>query len=112
EFLILQGTSTVTAMLLAGVISGYVVVGVAFGLLGFFLPKMWLGRRQANRLKAFNDQLGDTISLLSNSLRSGMSLLQAMDLVSKEGSPPISDELGRVVREVGLGVSPQEALLH
>ena len=83
-----------------------------FGLIGFMLPKMWVGRRQAGRLKAFNEQLGDTITLMSHSLRSGMSLLQAMDMVAREGNPPISDEFSRVTREVGLGISPQDALLH
>jgi tight adherence protein B len=49
---------------------------------------------------------------MSNSLRSGMSLLQAMDMVAREGSPPISEEFARVTREVGLGLSPQDALNH
>lgn len=82
------------------------------GLVGFQLPKVWLGRRQSARLKAFNDQLADTITLMSNSMRSGMSLLQAMEMVSREGAAPMSAELSRVVREVGLGVSPEEALQH
>ena len=83
-----------------------------FGALGWFIPKIWLGRRQAGRLKAFNNQLADTIALMSNSLRSGMSLVQSMEMISREAEPPISDEFQRVVREIGLGVGPQEALLH
>jgi tight adherence protein B len=83
-----------------------------FGLIGFILPKLWVSRRQAKRLKAFSDQLADTIVLMGNSLRSGMSLLQAMDMVAREGNPPISEEFGRVTREIGLGLSPQDALLH
>lgn len=112
EFLVLQGSSTVAVAAVVMVLSQQLVVSVAFGLLGFVLPKLWVARRQSARLKAFNDQLADTIQLISNSLRSGLSLLQAMDLVSKEGAPPISEEFARVVREVGLGISPQEALQH
>jgi len=117
EFLVMQGIMTIVFALV-----GFVIVAVLFGqnvlafpifgLIGFLLPKIWVARRQAARLKAFNEQLGDTITLMSNSLRSGMSLLQAMDMVAREGSPPISDEFTRVTREVGLGVSPQDALLH
>jgi tight adherence protein B len=33
-----------------------------------------------------------------------------MDLVARESPPPIGKEFMRVVREVGLGLSPQEAL--
>jgi tight adherence protein B len=73
---------------------------------------MWVGRRQTGRLNAFNNQLADTVVLMGNSLRSGMSLLQAMDMVAREGNPPISEEFARVTREVGLGISPQDALLH
>ena len=54
----------------------------------------------------------DTIALISNSLRSGLSLVQAMEMISREAEPPVSDEFQRVVREIGLGVGPQEALLH
>jgi len=61
-------------------------------------------------LIAFNNQLGDTITLLANSLRSGYSLLQSMETVAKELAPPVSEEFGRVVREIGLGLSNQEAL--
>src|SRR5205085_11311004 len=83
-----------------------------FGAVGWFIPKVWLARRQAGRLKAFNNQLGDTISLMSNSLRSGLSLVQSMEMISREAEPPISEEFQRVVREIGLGVGPQDALQH
>ena len=46
-------------------------------------------------------------SLLANSLRSGYSLLQSMELVSREAPSPTAEEFGRVVREVGLGLSPR-----
>jgi tight adherence protein B len=76
------------------------------------LPGLWLSRRQSGRLKAFNNQLADTIGLISNSLRSGLSLVQSMDMISREGEPPVSEEFHRVVREIGLGVGPQDASLH
>ncbi len=98
--------------LLAWLMSGALFVGSIFGALGWFIPKIWLGRRQAGRLKSFNNQLGDTISLMSNSLRSGLSLVQSMEMISREAEAPISEEFQRVVREIGLGVGPQEALIH
>ena len=117
EFLTMQ--AIVTFVFIA---VGYTLVAVLFGqnllaipifgLIGFILPKIWVGNRQSARLRAFNNQLADTIVLMSNSLRSGMSLLQAMDMVAREGNPPISDEFGRVTREIGLGLSPADALLH
>jgi tight adherence protein B len=84
--------------------------GVVGFLLGYMLPRFWVGRRISGRLSAFNKQLPDTITLLSNSLRAGSSFLQSIELVSREGGPPMSEEMGRVVREVNLGLGMEEAL--
>jgi tight adherence protein B len=90
----------------------YVLFGIAGVVLGFFAPDWFVKYRLSKRLKAFNEQLGDTIGLLANSLRSGYSLLQSMELVAKESPEPIASEFKRVVREVGLGLSAQEALMN
>ncbi len=87
-----------------------VLFSLAGVVVGFFMPDFYLKFRISKRLKSFNDQLGDTISLLANSLRSGYSLLQSMELVARESPDPIGSEFRRVVREVGLGISPQDAL--
>jgi tight adherence protein B len=79
-------------------------------ILGFFLPRFWLGRRKGGRLKAFNKQLPDTITLLANALRAGSSFLQAIELVVRESRPPVSLEFGRVIREVNLGLPFEQAL--
>jgi len=84
--------------------------GIVGFFVGYMLPRFWVGRRISGRLNAFNKQLPDTITLLSNSLRAGSSFLQSIELVSREGAPPMSDEMGRVVREVNLGLGMEEAL--
>ncbi len=78
--------------------------------LGFMLPRLWLGRRKSGRLKAFNKQLPDTVTLIANALRAGSSFLQAIELVVRESRPPISTEFGRVIREVNLGLPFDVAL--
>jgi tight adherence protein B len=82
---------------------------VAF-LLGIWMPRVYLKRRQGKRIKRFAEQLPDTITLLANSLRAGSSFLQGMELVTREARPPISEEFERVVREMQLGVALQPAL--
>ena len=79
-------------------------------IVGFFLPRLWLGRRRASRLKAFNKQLPDTITLIANALRAGSSFLQAIEMVVREAMPPVTTEFGRVVREVNLGLAFDVAL--
>jgi tight adherence protein B len=85
------------------------LVGV---LVGFFLPRIWLNRRKGKRLGAFNSRLADTITLLANSLRAGSSFLQSLEMVVRESEPPISTEFSRVIREVNLGLSLDQALTN
>jgi tight adherence protein B len=84
--------------------------GMASSVAGFYAPNIYVKLQQRRRLNAFNDQLGDTINLLANSLRAGYSLLQAMETVAKELPAPISVEFARVVREVSLGLSNEQAM--
>jgi tight adherence protein B len=116
EFLMIWGASIVGVPLIMLVLSVFakalgnpifLLVGV---LIGFFLPRFWLGRRKNGRLNAFNKQLPDTITLIANALRAGSSFLQAIELVVRESRPPISTEFGRVIREVNLGLPFDQAL--
>ncbi len=87
-----------------------VLFGIAIAILGWMVPPIYLKQRASRRQKKFVNQLGDTIGLMANSLRAGYSLLQTMELVSRESPAPMCDEFRRVVREVGLGISTQQAL--
>jgi tight adherence protein B len=86
------------------------IVLLVGALIGFMLPRFWLGRRKSGRLNSFNKQLPDTITLIANALRAGSSFLQAIELVVRESRPPISTEFGRVIREVNLGLAFDTAL--
>ena len=116
EFLMIWAASIVGVPLLMLILSlgvptlGNPVFLLLGALLGFFLPRLWLGRRKSGRLNAFNKQLPDTITLLANALRAGSSFLQAIELVVRESRPPISTEFSRVIREVNLGLPFEQAL--
>lgn len=111
EYVILNTTSILGLFLI-----GYLLFhknwlfAIAAGVVGFYAPSIYLKFQQRRRLNAFNNQLGDSINLLANSLRSGYSLLQSMETVAKELPPPISVEYARVVREIGLGLSNEQAM--
>lgn len=83
------------------------VVGFFFGLR---LPRMLLGMAANKRMKSFDNQLGDTLNLWVNALRSGYSVLQGMETIATELPPPVSKEFERVVQEVRLGLSLGQAL--
>ncbi|MBC7258192.1 MAG: type II secretion system F family protein [Chloroflexi bacterium] len=110
EFVLLNLATTLLGFLFFLVLKRDLFLAVLGGVAGYFLPRIWMRRRQSKRIKDFNNQLGDTITLLANSLRSGYSLLQSMETVAKELSPPVSTEFERVVREIGLGLSYEQAM--
>src|SRR6059058_5872484 len=106
-FMIQLGSGVVVGLI------GYWRWGLIFGLLffaGYLIPGFYVKYRVSQRLKKFNSQLGDTLTLLSNALKAGYSFAQAIDTVAKNAVPPIGDEFGRAVREMNLGGSPDEAL--
>lgn len=78
--------------------------------LGAYLPRFYVKRQQSKRLQRFDDQLADMLNLMVNGLRAGYSNLQAMEAVSKEMPPPICDEFRRVVQEMQLGLTMEDAL--
>jgi len=98
-----------------GVVSWYlggksIIFALLGALFGTFLPRIYVGRQKNLRLIRFSDQLADMLNLMVNGLRAGYSTMQAMEAVSKELPPPISDEFRRVVQELQLGISNEGAL--
>jgi tight adherence protein B len=114
EFFMIQIGTTALLALIAGVRFGFTLGSLPeifiAGLIGYIIPGRYVRYRIAQRLKAFNNQLGDTLTLLSNAIKAGYSFAQAIDTVAKNAVPPIADEFGRAVREMNLGGSPDEAL--
>ncbi len=106
------GIAFLMGVLAGGGVLGRVVLGLLFAGLGYFLPRlvvMWL---RYKRLGTIDDQLVDSLLLMSNALKAGLSLQQALELVVREMKPPISDEIGRVVKEIHLGMLTDDALRH
>ena len=114
EFFMIQIGSTVLLVLISlirfGLPLGGLIQMIVFGFVGYLIPGFYVRYRIGHRLKAFDAQLGDTLTLLSNALKAGYSFAQAIDTVAKNAVPPIADEFGRAVREMNLGGSPDEAL--
>jgi tight adherence protein B len=114
EFFMIQIGSAVVLLLVAGIRFGFSLGSVPelfiAAFIGYIIPGRYVRYRIGARLRAFNNQLGDTLTLLSNAIKAGYSFAQAIDTVAKNAVPPIADEFGRAVREMNLGGSPDEAL--
>jgi tight adherence protein B len=110
EYLILNFLSILLGGALGWLVFRNNILFVSGFIGGFFVPRIVVNVLKGQRLRKFNDQLGDTINLLVNSLRSGYSMPQAMDTVAGDMPAPISEEFRRVGIEISLGVSLEQAL--
>lgn len=114
EFLTLRGVLASAGALLGLVIpvGNPLVLALVLLLVGLYGPTFWVRRRKVARQRKFNDQLPDLVTLMAGALRTGYSFMQSLELVSREGVEPAKTEFSRVVREVGIGIPPEEALSH
>jgi tight adherence protein B len=95
----------------AWAIGGQEIISALIGIvLGAMAPRFYMRRQQNKRLVTFGNQLPDMLNLVVNGLRAGYSTMQALEAVSKELPPPISEEFNRVVKEMQLGISMEDAL--
>ncbi len=111
EFLMLTLLVSISLGVLFYALQRHILIPIGV-IAGFFLPRVYLGARRSQRLKAFNDQLGDALNLIVNSLRAGYSTVQALEVISNEMPEPISEEFGRVVLELQLGVPFDSAMAN
>jgi tight adherence protein B len=106
-------------LLVIGAVVGAFIVGIAFfgpvialllAVAAAFLSRTLLRFRVSRRRSKFEGQLGDTLQLLSGSLRAGYGLTQALDAVAKNSEAPSADEFNRLIMEMRVGRDLPDAL--
>jgi tight adherence protein B len=116
KFTIGEYMALLVIVVIGGGVIGYIVgraspiFAVVGAVGGFFVPRIYVGYMQGRRLQMFNNQLGDTLNQMVNGLRSGYSVLQAMESVARDLPQPVSGEFDRIVKEVQLGLTLEQAL--
>lgn len=112
EYIYFWVISIFAPMLLVLLISKNVIPAVGIGIIGFAAPPILVQQSKKKRQGEFNKQLGESLTLMGNSIRAGFSFQQAMENIASEMQPPISTEFSRALREVQYGLSLEEALRH
>ncbi|HLG70955.1 MAG TPA: type II secretion system F family protein [Chloroflexota bacterium] len=85
-------------------------IGLIAGVAGYFLPALYVRYRQNKRVREFDDQLVDALTLIANALKSGYSFLQGMEAIAREMPAPIGVEFEQALREIRVGGSVEDAL--
>jgi tight adherence protein B len=112
EFL---GASLINAVALAVLFylfSKSIIVALLFLPIGFIIPDLIVGRKKLKRSAKINAQLPEALNVISNGLRAGFSFIQAIGIVTKEITGPISEEFNKVLRDNTLGKPLEEALAN
>ncbi len=86
--------------------------GILVAIFGWLLPKPIVDMMYRNRCDKFVNQMVDGLGLMSNGMRSGLSVVQAMGLVSQEMPDPIQSEFNLIMSQNKLGVSLEEAFVN
>jgi len=84
-----------------------VIVGAACGM---FLPVAAMSVLQKRRLRKLEDQLVGGIQILASGVRAGLNLVQAFELVARDGPVPLGQEFAHLLREYEYGVPLEEAM--
>jgi tight adherence protein C len=94
-------------------IGSTVFSGFVAGVVGFYLPTLWLFMKGETRRGNIQRSLPDALDLLVVCVESGLGLNAAIERVGREiaiASPELSDELLMVNQEIRTGLARSEAL--
>lgn len=86
-----------------------VIINLIVLAIGFILPKFILGIARKKSSKIATQQLIQAIGIMANSLRAGYSFMQVMKLATEEFPAPLGKEFKKVLENINLGVSLEEA---
>jgi tight adherence protein B len=97
--------SILTALFFRSIVLG-LGTGVALG----FLPRFVFARARLRRLRRFEEQLPDALTMLSGALRAGLSLRSAIGQLVVEAPAPLGQEFTLLLREQRLGATLEQSL--
>lgn len=112
EFLVVIGLLMALFFLIGLILFRQPLGAVLLASLGLLGPYFWLKGKQNRKHRQFDNQLADALLIMANSLKSGFSLLQAMEMVSQEMPNPIAEEFRVTLREMTYGTATETALSH
>ncbi len=87
-----------------------ILVGIVIADVTSVLPLLVVRFLEARRRAEFQTSLPDALDLIASALRSGYSFARALILVSQEMKGPMASEAQRVIDELAVGLSLDEAL--
>jgi len=109
ELLISRITLAIIGMSIAYLYDVSFLLIVTCGVLGFYLPILYVKQKRKKRLQMVTSQLGEALGTMANALRAGFSFMQAMKMVAEEIDEPLGPELLKALQEINYGITFEDA---
>jgi tight adherence protein B len=109
EFLAFRLGAVTLAFCLTALISRNFYIAAAVGGFMSFVHIPIMAFKRSSRVDKFVLQLAEFLVLITNSLRSGQTFLQGVDIASKDSPNPIGMEFRMLLKETNLGVPVETA---
>jgi tight adherence protein B len=100
----------ILAALAVSVLSTWILVMIAAGLIAASLPFVHVLWKRKKRFTAFLEHLPDALELMSRALTAGHAFSESLQMVSSEMPEPIAGEFRKTYEEQNLGLSLKLAL--
>jgi tight adherence protein B len=110
EFLLFWFVLAIVPSTLLFMLGSNIIFSIILLIFGLLTPPLYVSKKRAKRVELFEQQLIDAISIMSSCLKAGLTFQQALVSISAEMPNPISEEFGRVVKELKLGSSIETSL--
>jgi tight adherence protein B len=110
-FWIISGVVGVTIMLPAFVVAHNPLVAIALGAgSGLGVPRWTISVLAARRRNKFVLEFPNAADIIVRGIKSGLPITDCLKVIARESPQPLGEEFGRLVENMGLGLSTDQAL--
>jgi tight adherence protein B len=110
-FWILSVALGVAFMLLAMIFSHNLFVSLALGFgMGAGAPRWVIGMLASKRRKKFTEEFSNATDIIVRGIKSGLPINDCLKVIARESPQPLGEEFGRLVENLGLGMTMDQAL--
>lgn len=109
EMFVIRVISSVVLGALSFIFSQTLIIAIVAFIATWCVPNFIIASKKKERVKNFDNQLNDGLTIISNSLKAGYSFLQAVAVVTEEMPDPFSKEFKKLLKEMSLGLSEEES---
>ena len=87
----------------------FLAIGIAV-ILGAGLPRWVVGFIGKRRMKKFSGEFANAVDVIVRGIKSGLPVHECFKIIARESPAPLGPEFQRLVEEIGVGLTLQQAL--